>query len=30
MGAYHALISFEVKENLMPPDRPQLGHVIRE
>ena len=30
MGAYYAQISFEVEENPMPPDRPQLGHVIGE
>ena len=30
MGAYNAQISFEVEENLMPLDKPQLGHVIRE
>ena len=30
MGAYHAQISFEVKEDLIPPDGPQLSHVSRE
>ena len=30
MGAHHAQISFEVEEDLMPPDRSQLGHVIGE
>ena len=30
MAVYHAQLSFEVKENLMLSDRPQLGHIIGE